>query len=764
MHDNVKIFTYTSIGTGDSWSQRTLDNKVKFENKFYANKITSNSELVDDSKNIDFEMLSRLALGDQRQVQIINLEEVKKSKTKELLQFQKSKESHKENYEKNKSYLEKAKKRLDLTKAHIANKEKNFEKNFTQYFKPCDLLNLIDDFKKNKNKPESGTYLGNFGGRSESFRVFIDDKKRASLYFYDTYITDHDITKKDQDPEFAFKIPCSELKKEDYKEIIAEKVNEYFKETIAHAENNVESAEREVLIDEDFIKSDKDLELQKEISKIDQQIKAWEYCCKVLSPSDFKKLEENMQAKVDSGRIKNFEITNDGIVEMMNAWRAENEKENTETLSFRKITDSVFNKVKNLIKTNKEVQEEEKKYNKELVEKLVSIERNVRKMSEQPEVLQNVTPQIIADNKHIYENVDTALSAMIIKMQENGMQITKDSLKYKDSTTCEGRCKCENESGSKTAGWYKIHLDESPNNVPNLMFCNYKHGDTEQKFSFPTVNSVQNLQNKKVISNNAVKKLENTYAPKIEKQNQENTAKREKISQILTSELHSSTPCSEWDSKYLQQKDCKPTKGVYVKLTEKHKYMCIPYQDINGKITTKQSIDENGTKYWFKDGQKQGSFHVIDGFEKLANKESAGIILAEGYATANTINEATNGIFAVVSVGDCGNIENVAKAMREKFPDKKIAIACDNDRLHPEQENVGLKHATNACKAINAELIIPKFKQNKTGTDFNDLKALEGIETVKEIFREYYKKCIMPEKQMNIAKKHEENNQHVRGR
>ena len=76
----------------------------------------------------------------------------------------------------------------------------------------------------------------------------------------------------------------------------------------------------------------------------------------------------------------------------------------------------------------------------------------------------------------------------------------------------------------------------------------------------------------------------------------------------------------------------------------------------------------------------------------------------------------------------------MAKAVSEKYPDKPLIIAGDNDRFNVNG-NVGRLTAEAVAKELVAKVIIPEFKENDRGSDFNDLKKSEGLDKVKEVFR-----------------------------
>lgn len=136
-----------------------------------------------------------------------------------------------------------------------------------------------------------------------------------------------------------------------------------------------------------------------------------------------------------------------------------------------------------------------------------------------------------------------------------------------------------------------------------------------------------------------------------------------------------------------------------------------------------QYIDEIGNK-WFEPGSKvSGGYHVIKG------KSNAPVIIAEGYSTAAAIHLAT-GLTVVVAFA-AFNLMHVAKAVKKKFPKRKMGIAADDDQW--TSGNPGLTKGTNAAKVTNAYLLVPDFKDTSSKpTDFNDLYALEGKDEVKK--------------------------------
>ena len=132
-------------------------------------------------------------------------------------------------------------------------------------------------------------------------------------------------------------------------------------------------------------------------------------------------------------------------------------------------------------------------------------------------------------------------------------------------------------------------------------------------------------------------------------------------------------------------------------------------QDVNGEIRSVQAIQEHGLKRFAAGGVKQDMFHVVGGEGLKALKKAPAIVIAEGYATADSISQALG--YATVAAFDSGNLLNVAQQLREIFPEKPFVIAGDND-AHlelTEGKNPGKEKALAAAKAVDGTAIFPIF-------------------------------------------------------
>jgi putative DNA primase/helicase len=187
----------------------------------------------------------------------------------------------------------------------------------------------------------------------------------------------------------------------------------------------------------------------------------------------------------------------------------------------------------------------------------------------------------------------------------------------------------------------------------------------------------------------------------------------------LNSELRS-LPSGVEKTAYHEAKGIEPLPGAPVRNGD----VLVPGYDVEGKLWTIQYIKEDGTKRFAKDSRKHGCFHVvgvansIEGLQKLGN--SPVIAIAEGYATAATV--AKYGNVPAVAAFDSGNLLAVATALHERWPDKGIMIAGDDD--HKLENNPGRVKALEAAAAVNGVAIFPELsaEQREQGmTDFNDL-------------------------------------------
>jgi putative DNA primase/helicase len=196
--------------------------------------------------------------------------------------------------------------------------------------------------------------------------------------------------------------------------------------------------------------------------------------------------------------------------------------------------------------------------------------------------------------------------------------------------------------------------------------------------------------------------------------------------------------------------------------------IAIPMLDTSGRIhglqfildktTQKEQIDKHGGKdkqFWPSGCSKKEHFHLIGSPTNL-------LLIAEGYATAASLHEATG--FAVAVAFDANNLTPVAEALKKRYK-ANILICADDDAFawcancskpvnvnfsticqecqQPHgKRNTGAEQAELAALAVGGRVIAPRFadpaarfdyycrNQGKL-TDFNDLHLTDGLHTVR---------------------------------
>ena len=151
--------------------------------------------------------------------------------------------------------------------------------------------------------------------------------------------------------------------------------------------------------------------------------------------------------------------------------------------------------------------------------------------------------------------------------------------------------------------------------------------------------------------------------------------------------------------------------------------LIVPLCDASGEIKSLQIITADGAKKFLPGGHVSGSFYLI-------GEPRDTILLSEGFATGATLHEATG--HAVVVAFNAGNLEPVARAIRQKYPKARLTICADDDNATPG--NPGLSKARAAAAAVGAAIAVPDFGPDRPDamTDFNDLHRLHGLDAVRE--------------------------------
>ncbi len=154
--------------------------------------------------------------------------------------------------------------------------------------------------------------------------------------------------------------------------------------------------------------------------------------------------------------------------------------------------------------------------------------------------------------------------------------------------------------------------------------------------------------------------------------------------------------------------------------------LVIPMIDESGETQSLQLISGEGEKRFLSGGKMQGCYFP------LGKVEGEIILIAEGYATAATVHEATR--LPVIVAFNAGNLMGVAKTFREKYPESRIILCADDD--HMTNGNPGMTKSTEAALAVDGKVLAPVFGINRPdkATDFNDMAKLTGKVAVTNFF------------------------------
>lgn len=156
--------------------------------------------------------------------------------------------------------------------------------------------------------------------------------------------------------------------------------------------------------------------------------------------------------------------------------------------------------------------------------------------------------------------------------------------------------------------------------------------------------------------------------------------------------------------------------------------LLVPLRDAAGKLWNLQRIapakPANGgpDKLFLKNGRKSGLWHLVG---ELASDGGAGpavLLIAEGYATAATLHEATG--YPVAVAFDAGNLQHVARSLRKLYPAALLVLCGDDDQATEAKDgtNPGRQKATAAAQAVRGLAVFPEGVP-PGGSDFNDLAA-----------------------------------------
>jgi len=198
--------------------------------------------------------------------------------------------------------------------------------------------------------------------------------------------------------------------------------------------------------------------------------------------------------------------------------------------------------------------------------------------------------------------------------------------------------------------------------------------------------------------------------------------------------------------------------------------LLVPAQDRDGKLWSVQSVNPQ-FKGFMKDGRKAGLYTVAGAHPEtfaaaLDRDPSMPLVLAEGYATADTVARLRG--HPVVVGFDSGNLDAVARDLRDRWPGRTLLVAADNDH-RAEKElrangkpgvNVGLKKGLDAAANNGGAALVPRFAEDDRGSDWNDYAGQHGDEATRreldrQIAQAKTEAAMNAERMMTLARERE---------
>ena len=283
---------------------------------------------------------------------------------------------------------------------------------------------------------------------------------------------------------------------------------------------------------------------------------------------------------------------------------------------------------------------------------------------------------------------------MIEKFRE---KMSNSGFDYQGDIVPDGRLHRIRINGDKPGalnGWYVLHPDEPMSGA----FGNWKLGISKTWTSKDAETMTPADKAKLEARMQETRRLRDAEKAKVQGECRKQSSETLKRAQS-----------ADTNHPYLTKKGVKPY-GI----KQDGEELLIPVGDAAGNLHGMQRIKPDGTKRF-----KVGTVVTGHYFSVGTVKENT-IILAEGYADGASLHECTG--HAVAVAFNAGNLEPVAKALLQKFPDIRLIVCGDND-----ESGVGQQAAESAAMAGKGSFVIPPTP----GTDFNDLHQKDGAGAVR---------------------------------
>ena len=311
--------------------------------------------------------------------------------------------------------------------------------------------------------------------------------------------------------------------------------------------------------------------------------------------------------------------------------------------------------------------------------------------------------------------------------QEFGEAIRQAGLKLDGAPEMDGqlyRVQVVGDTGQQRSGAYVGHLDGHPAGY----IQNFKAG-TQQNWKSGAPMQALGAQDRARLNAEAAQKSHERAIRR------ESAAQAAALTAVAAWEAAAPAPA---DHPYILAKQIEPGElrvgrvGQTIPYTDKNGVpreanlegrLIVPLRDIDGRMMNIQTIDPDGSKNFHKDGRVEGMHTIVGG--QLG--PDSPIIIAEGYATASTVSRATG--LPVIAAFNAGNIAPVAQLYRDRYPERSVIVAGDNDHSKNADQNVGRRKSEEAAVSVAGYTMLPNFAPSDPGTDWNDYAQSHGLDS-----------------------------------
>lgn len=245
------------------------------------------------------------------------------------------------------------------------------------------------------------------------------------------------------------------------------------------------------------------------------------------------------------------------------------------------------------------------------------------------------------------------------------------------------------------SGWYVLHLHV----IAYGCFGSWKIGVTHHWTSRKPANPLEAAQVRQ-------------HVAQAKRQLEAEVLQRQKNAAEYARELWSDATPADHYHPYLVAKGCLPHR-----LRQRGNELLVPLYH-GRQLVNVQRIFPDGTKRFLEGGMVKGCYspigHPVPG---------QSLTICEGWATGATLHEETGA--PVACAMNCHNLLAVGRYLRRRYPDIKLIIAGDDDRL--TEGNPGRTAATKAAVALGCGLEFPQWPSDAPRglSDFNDRRLWE---------------------------------------